>query len=94
MSAALFSESEPVNAGHRLNRHYLNAYRTSLVEVIRCQLRQAKFNDGLQGVLELAESIDLTSTLLAADLQVQTPGPAAAVTATVSDALRSDELLV
>lgn len=51
----------------------------------------------MQGVLELAQSIDLTSALLAADLDVKTPqhsGPAAAATANVNSALALDDVSV
>lgn len=64
------------------------------MEVIKCQLRQARFEDGLKGVLELADSIDLTSMLLAVDLQLQTPEIAEAAAATLNDALRPDDMLV
>ena len=75
-----------VAEGKRSKRHLLAAYRKSLEEVIRTQLRQPKFENGLQGVLELAESIDLTSTLLA-ELDVKTPGHLAAAAATASSLL-------
>ena len=67
--------------GNRVDRHKLTAYRRSLEEVIRVQLSQPKFENGLQGVLELAESIDLSSTLLTADLSVATPTHVAAAAA-------------
>lgn len=40
----------------------------------------------MEGVLELAESIDLTSALLAADMDVKTPQPAKAAAATIASA--------
>ena len=79
-----------VAAGHRLGRHYLAAYRKSLEEVIRIQLRQPKFEHGLQGVLELAESIDLSSALLS-DLDVKTPGHLAAAAAMASNLLSAED---
>ena len=77
-----------------MNRHYLTSYRASLVEVIRTQLRQPKFEHGMEGVLELAESVDLTSALLAADLDVKTPMPSEAAAASISSALTPDHLAV
>lgn len=67
--------------GSRVDRHKLTAYTRSLEEVITVQLSQPKFENGLQGVLELAESIDLSSTLLTADLVVGTPTHIAAAAA-------------
>ncbi|DBA92428.1 hypothetical protein WJX77_009083 [Trebouxia sp. C0004] len=54
----------------RLKAHLLNAYRASLVQVIKEQLDRPKFEDGLEGILELAKSVSLTDTLLAADLNI------------------------
>eukprot|EP00891_Asterochloris_glomerata_P003520 jgi/Astpho2/3520/Aster-06433 len=51
-------------------QHYLAAYRSSMVVVVKTQLTHSKFDDGLEGVLQLAESIPLQDTLLAADLDV------------------------
>lgn len=50
--------------------HLLNAYRASLVQVVKEQLDRPKFEDGLEGILELAKSVSLTDTLLAADLDI------------------------
>ena len=70
-----------------MGRHYLTAYRKSLEEVIKTQLRQPKFENGLQGVLELAESINLSSTLLADLGDVRTPGHLAAAAAATAGSL-------
>ncbi len=59
-----------VGAGGRVKAHLLNAYRASLVQVIKEQLDRPKFEDGLEGILELAKSVSLTDTLLAADLDI------------------------
>ena len=58
-----------------------------MVEIVKTQLRQPKFEQGMEGVLELAESVDLTSALLAADLDVRSPQHVEAATATVSSTL-------
>ena len=65
-----------------------------MVEVVRNQLNNAKFDDGLEGVLQLAESTDLTSTLLAADLDVSSPPARDAVAATIRSTLSPGEMLV
>ena len=80
--------------GHRVNRHYLTSYRASLIEVVRTQLRQPKFEDGMEGVLELAESVDLTAALLAADLDVKDPQRSEAAAASISSALTLDHSAV
>ena len=66
------------------------------MEVIRTQLKQPKFEDGLEGVLELAQNIDLTSTLLAADLeQVKGPHmPLETAAATMVSVLTPEEAIV
>lgn len=53
-----------------MRAHLLSAYRASLVQVIKEQLDRPKFQDGLEGILELAKSVSLTDTLLAADLDI------------------------
>ena len=40
------------------------------MQVVKEQLERPKFEDSLQGVLELTKSVSLTETLLAADLDV------------------------
>ena len=70
-----------------MGRHSLTAYRKSLEEVIRTQLRLPKFENELQGVLELAESIDLFSTLLADLDDVRMPGHLAAAAAATAGSL-------
>lgn len=65
------------------------------MEVIRAQLKQSKFEDGLEGVLELAQNIDLTSTLLAADLEhVKGPLPLETAAATIASVLTPEEAVV
>ena len=40
------------------------------MQVVKEQLERPKFEDSLQGVMELTKSVSLTETLLAADLDV------------------------
>ena len=62
-----------------------------MVEIVKTQLRQPKFEQGMEGVLELAESVDLGSALLAADLDVRSPQRFEAAAATVSNTLTFNE---
>lgn len=48
--------------------HYLLTYNQHFVEIIKGQLKKPRFEDGLEGVLHLANSVSLTDTLKAADL--------------------------
>lgn len=49
-------------AGGKVKHHYLGSYRGSLVQVIKCQVNAKKFDDGMQGVLELAEGVCLQAS--------------------------------
>ncbi len=83
----------PACTGGRVQAHPLTAYRASLVQVVKEQLDQPMFQDGLQGVLELAKSVSLTDTLLAADLDIAAEGTSLAGSAdvqTVSSVLSSE----
>ncbi|KAL0044911.1 hypothetical protein WJX82_001842 [Trebouxia sp. C0006] len=48
--------------------HYLLTYNQHFVEIIKGQLKKPRFEDGLEGVLHLANSVSLKDTLKAADL--------------------------
>ncbi|KAL0040544.1 hypothetical protein WJX77_010258 [Trebouxia sp. C0004] len=48
--------------------HYLLTYNQRFVEIIKGQLKKPRFEDGLEGILHLANSVSLTDTLQAADL--------------------------
>lgn len=48
--------------------HYLLTYNQRFVEIIKGQLKKPRFEDGLEGILHLANSVSLTDTLKAADL--------------------------
>ncbi|DBA79451.1 TPA: hypothetical protein ACH3X2_007723 [Trebouxia sp. C0005] len=50
--------------------HYLLTYNQRFVEIIKGQLKKPRFEDGLEGVLHLANSVSLKDTLQAADLDV------------------------
>ncbi len=56
--------------GGQVKAHYLLAYRASVLQVIKMQLERSRYEDGLEGVLDLANSIDLTDILFAEDIDV------------------------
>ncbi|KAA6420730.1 MAG: hypothetical protein FRX49_09307 [Trebouxia sp. A1-2] len=45
--------------GGRVSRHKLTSYRASLVEVIRAQVKSQRLEPGLQGVMDLVDSVAL-----------------------------------
>lgn len=42
-----------------MSRHKLTSYRASLVEVLRAQIKTERLEPGLEGVMELADSVML-----------------------------------
>lgn len=42
-----------------MSRHKLTSYRASLVEVIRAQVKSQRLEPGLQGVMDLVDSVAL-----------------------------------
>ena len=48
-----------VDAGGRMTRHRLTSYRASLVNVLKAQVKSERVEPGLEGVMQLAESVAL-----------------------------------
>lgn len=63
-------EIKMAQACGQVKAHYLLAYRASVLQVIKMQLERSRYEDGLEGVLDLANSIDLTDILFAEDIDV------------------------
>jgi len=51
-------------SGGRVSRHKLTSYRASLVEVLRAQVKSQRLEPGLQGVLDLVDSVALKVTVI------------------------------
>ena len=47
-----------------MSRHKLTSYRASLVEVLRAQVKSQRLEPGLQGVLDLVDSVALKVTVI------------------------------
>jgi len=47
-----------------VSRHKLTSYRASLVEVLRAQVKSQRLEPGLQGVLDLVDSVALKVTVI------------------------------
>ncbi|KAL3158681.1 hypothetical protein ABBQ32_011423 [Trebouxia sp. C0010 RCD-2024] len=81
-----------------VNSHYLTSYRASLVSIVQAELKRPRFEEGLEGVLDLASSISLEDTLAAADLAANASGRSlnttAAVVSSVEDLITDAASLV
>ncbi|KAL3161315.1 hypothetical protein ABBQ38_009669 [Trebouxia sp. C0009 RCD-2024] len=57
-----------------IKSHMLASYRTCFLNILKAELRQPRFEEGLEDVLELVKSLSLTEILQAADLDMKANG--------------------